>query len=507
MIKSVQFALSLLSVLSIASCGRKPNTSASKPSVNAGKSDSTNKGDDYDNVGTAGVKEIQFWHCIGHEKMRNLQRIIDQFNEEHKKTDGYYVKAYQIAGAYDDLHDAVKTKLQAGFVPSVTMGYPDSFAEYIGNSGVDKAKIINLDSYIASDTSFKKDDFVEEYYDEGSQYQYSGTWSLPLYKSTEVMYYNKTAFESSEFYKNNKDKEHGDYGAKLGDPSTWDWDTLTYVASEIQKENKNTSDFHALGYDSDSNLFISQMQQRGIPYTDAKESGSTSDEKKASHFKFASIENGSLKANPQLVSFAQKIYDLTKTGALVTQGSYGSYASDLFKKKKVMFTVGSTGGSAYNEPSGAFVCGLTKVPSYHNNNKYIMQGPSLCLFETSDSAREKATWEFYSKYISDATMNAQLALENSYDPVKKTSYTSDSYKEWTAVGKNQDGSEDVTAELQYRIPALTATLKEYYMTSPVFIGSSTARSQIGKIISYAKEQGGNVEKAITKVWEACALAA
>lgn len=504
--KPIKLLVSLVSILSLVSCGGNSTSTATGSGSNAGTSTSTNGGD-YDDVSKAGDKEIQFWHCIGHDKMRNLERIIEKFNEAHKNTDGYQVKAYQIAGAYDDLHDAVKTKLNAGYVPSITMGYPDSFAEYIGTNGAENSTILDLTSYINNDSNFKKDDFVTEYYDEGTHYQYDGTYSLPLYKSTEVMYYNKTAYEASDFYKAHKDDTYGNYGAKISDPSTWDWDTLIYVAGEIQKENKNTSDFHALGYDSDSNLFISQMAQRNIPYTTATTSGSTSDEQKVSHFQFATINNGTFTPNSDLVSLTQEIYDLTTAGTLVTQGSYGSYASDLFKKKKVMFTVGSTGGSAYNEPGDAFVCGISKVPAYHNAQKYIMQGPSLCFFNTKDTKKEAAAWDFYVNYIADIDLNAQLALENSYDPVKKASYDTTSYTEWIDEGKTESGKEDLKAELKYRIPALTSTLKDSYMTSPVFIGSSTARTQIGKLISYAKENGGDVSKAIQKAWENCALAA
>ncbi len=499
--KSVKLVVSLVSILSLVSCNKTNNNSS-----NTANSGSASTSTEYDNIKVAGEKEIQFWHCIGHDKMRNLNRIIEKFNNAHKDTDGYKVVAYQIAGAYDDLHDAVKTKLQAGYVPSITMGYPDSFAEYIGSNGESASKILNLNSFIESDSNFKASDFVTEYYQEGTNYQYSGTYSLPLYKSTEVMYYNKTAYEASAFYKAHKDETYGNYGAKISDPTTWDWDTLIYVAGEIQKENKNTSDFHALGYDSDSNLFISQMAQRGIPYTTASETGNTDDEKKASHFQFASIVNGECKGDDALVSFTNEIYNLTKAGTLVTQGSYGSYASDLFKKKKVMFTIGSTGGSAYNEPGEAFTCGLSKVPAYHNIQKYIMQGPSLCFFNTSNSKKEAAAWDFYVNYVANPQYNAELALENSYDPVKIASYETDSYVDWIEDGK-ENGKEDLKAELKYRIPALTSTLKESYMTSPVFIGSSAARTQIGKLISYTKENGGDVNKAIEKAWSNCVLAA
>jgi hypothetical protein len=240
------------------------------------------------------------------------------------------------------------------------------------------------------------------------------------------------------------------------------------------------------------------MAQRGIDYTTADATGS-------SHFLFVGSDGNPL---PALQSFATEVYNLTTNddGILVTQGSYGSYASDLFKKNKVMFTVGSTGGSAYNEPNGTFQCGIVAVPCYHGIKKYIMQGPSLCFFNTKDTAKEKATWEFYSKYISDASMNAALALENSYDPVKTASYSTDNYKEWTALGLDASGNENIDAALQYRIPNLTKTLKDNYMTSPVFIGSSTARTEIGSIISYTKENNGDISKAIKTAYQNCVLA-
>jgi|LAHS01.1.fsa_nt_gb multiple sugar transport system substrate-binding protein len=491
-------ALAILALVACALAGcTKPTSTASSDSTNPSSSSSTSTSFSGDDVTTAGAKEIQFWHCIGHEKMTNLKVIIDKFNDAHSKTDGYYVKAYQIAGEYTALHDAVKTKLSAGFVPSITMGYPDSFAEYIGTNGADKSTILNLESQIAADTTFDAAGMVPQFYTEGQDYQYTGTWSVPLYKSTEIMYYNKTMFEASAFYKAHKDETYGTYGAKLGDPKTWDWDTLVYVAGQIQSENSGVSDFHALGYDSDANLFISQMAQRSIPYT-------TKDGKGAGHFLFVDTATG--KANQALVDFTTNIYNLTKAGTMVTQGSYGTYASTLFKQKKVMFTVGSTAGSSYNEPNGAFQCGLAPVPCYQANKKQIMQGPSLCFFNTKDTAKEKAAWEFYSKYVSDAELNAGLSLENSYDPVRTASYETDGYKEYVSMGLTSAGEDDITKELIYRIPSYTKNLKSTYMTSPVFIGSSTSRVEIGKLISYTKENSGDVSAAIIKAYTNCVLA-
>lgn len=498
--KIILIAAALSSVISLASCG--------------GSGGSTGGGGS-----TSG--DIVFWHCIGHEKFNNLQKVIEKFNADHEG--GFQIKAEKIAGSYDDLHDMVKTKLQAGQMPAITMGYPDSFSEYM-TKNESTSQILKLDSYIQADSDFNADDMVDMYYKEGQNYQFEGTWSVPLYKSTEAMYYNIGAFKATQYYKDNvgktvtrKDVDGNDYVVKLDDPSTWDWEQLVTAGKAIQVEKSGVSDFHAIGYDSDANLFISQMAQRGIDYT-------TATGQSYEHFKF--YDNTNLTADTKLIEFAKEIFELTTgsdstgTGSvLVTQASYGSYASTLFLQEKVMFTIGSTGGSSYNDPKGGWTegVGLCSVPAYKNNKKYIMQGPSLCFFDLKDEGKQQAAWEFYSKYLSNAEDNAAVALENSYDPVRDSSYTTTNYTNWCSLGYKTGTTEDnPTALLQYRIPNLTKTLTQYYMTSPVFIGSSAARTNIGKIVTRMREQvekdaktitDDQVNAAIKAIYQACVIAA
>lgn len=436
-------------------------------------------------------KAIVFWHCLGHDKMRNLDAIVQKFNEEHKDTDGYHVVCEQLTGSYTALHENVMTKLKAGSLASMTMGYPDSFSEYIGSNGESRSRILKLDNFIENDSGFNKEDMVAQYFKEGTEYQYNGTYSVPMYKSTEIMYYNKTAFEASNFYKENKDKTYGDYGAKLGDPATWDWDTLTYVATKIKEEKSSVPDYAPLGYDSDSNLFITQMIQRGIKYT-------TGEGKGAEHILF--MDSQTAKPTAGLTELVTEIYNLTKKGILITQDSYGNYASNLFQQQKVMFTIGSTGGSVYNESTGDYQVALAPVPTWHNTKKYISQGPSICLFNTNNPEKEKATWEFYSKFISDPELNAALALENSYDPVRESSYETAGYKNFISQGLDENGNDALDQQMKYRIPNFTKTFTSNYVTTPIFIGSGTARNEIGSLIGYINSNNGNVEAAIQRAY-------
>ncbi|HAS56889.1 MAG TPA: hypothetical protein DCR94_06660, partial [Firmicutes bacterium] len=69
------------------------------------------------------------------------------------------------------------------------------------------------------------------------------------------------------------------------------------------------------------------------------------------------------------------------------------------------------------------------------------------------------------------------------------------YKTW--IGKHD-------IDLKYDIPYHTKDLKNYYMTSPVFNGSDTARSEMEKLIGKVVNSGNTVDKALSDAYDACA---
>lgn len=436
-----------------------------------------------------GKKQIFFYTCLGHNKATTVDNlVINKFNEDHKNTDQYKVIQKSVAGDYGSLHDTVKKNMSSGQTPSITMGYPDSFSEYIGSKGADKSQIINLQKFIDSDKNFKKEDFVDSFYEENTKYQYEGVWSLPMYKSTEVMYVNLDDFEATTFYKTNSNKTLNELtsttnypsDAKVGDPNTWDWDSLVYVAKQIQNEKNpdGSKDYYTLGYDSDSNLFITQMAARDIEYT-TSEAGKIGKD----HILFGSKNGSAVTINDDLINFAVELFDLTLNKTLATQSSLGTYSSTNYLNRKTMMNIGSTGGSAYNESIGKFRTGVYPVPTYKNKKKYIQQGPCLCFFPRGDSAKEKAVWDFYTNYLANPEYNAQIALDNSYDPVKKASFEQPAYKNWLKDGVDSTGKDDPTKELKFRIPNITSKLVNNYITTPVFNGSSKCREVLGTTLA------------------------
>lgn len=171
------------------------------------------------------------------------------------------------------------------------------------------------------------------------------------------------------------------------------------------------------------------------------------------------------------------------------------YTNTYFANGKLAMSIGSTGGSSY-QVSTAFKVALAAVP-YSGTQKYIMQGPSICFFNNLDAYVHKGAWLFY-KQLAEPTNNVRLALENSYDPVRLSSYDTADYKTWVGLAGSS---------LKYDIPVITQTLKNYYMTSPVFVGSSTARTEIGSILKYIINQNLSVDTAFATAYNKCVAAA
>ena len=465
--------------------------------------------------------QIELWHCLGHVKATHLDDIVTAFNARYAGK--YHVNATHPAGDYDGLHDVVKTKISSGEVPAITMGYPDSFSEYI-TPQIEESFLLRIDNFIKdSECGYSKDeieDFIPGYYNEGTQYQFKGTWSMPMYKSTEVMFYNYSYFmgvnplnqkrhasdaDFMNLYNAAKGRtlenddgtleddlkavkdwliEHDGNTAYVYDvPETWD-DAIALATKMVADRTAAgvSGEFYPFGYDSDANLLISQMAQRGIPYT---VNDSTTTDNPENHIKFN---------NPQAKALVSEIIGYLRSGIMITKNSIGNYTNEYFTAGKCAFTVGSSGGSSYNLSSN-FAVKLAPVP-YKNQRKYIQQGPSICFFDCGNRWIHKGAWLFY-KMMSDPQNNAILSLENSYDPVRYSSYQTTEYQTW--IGKAGQG-------LKYDIPAMTATLKEYYMTSPVFVGSSTCRDQIGEIINYIYSSNFSVNEAFQKAYDECLIA-
>ena len=357
-------------------------------------------------------------------------------------------------GGYDDINDKIKKAIPANTYPTMAFAYPDHVADYLGKN-YEKSKVVALNELMDHEVyGINKADYVASYLEEGLSYGTDTYYSMPYSKSTEVLFYNKTFFDKNG----------------LTPPTTWaEFETLAARIKEIDSSKV------ALGYDSDDNLFITMAEQLGNPYTSA-----TGDE----NYLF------DVASNHEMVAKLKTWYD---NGWLTTKSMLdGAYTSDKFKAQEIYMSVGSTGGTKYNEPNKdadgnpAFDAAVAALPQWNvENGKAISQGPSICFFKKS-SAETLAAWAFY-KYITNAENSAIWALETGYNPVNTASYEYPAYK--ALLGEDT---------LKARVAKVTKQMDAWYYTSPAFRGSSAARKTVGAILPKVFNEKASVEQAFAE---------
>ena len=399
---------------------------------------------------------ITFYHTMG----KNLSDVLALYITEFNKIYPNITVVHEQVGSYDDVKSQISMELTTGKGPSLAYCYPDHVAMYnLANA------VVTLDSLIdstASDgnggslglTAEQKADFIQGYYNEGRQFGDGLMYTLPLSKSTEVLYYNKTFFD-----------EHN-----IPLPTHWfsegenDTTSMEYVCERIVEADPYSI---PLGYDSESNLFITMCEQIGAPYTSA-----TGD-----HFLFDNEINKSV---------MNRFRIWYENGWLTTQELYGAYTSGLFtatSNPKSYMSIGSSAGATHQRPAKEndqylFDVGICEIPQMNpNNKKVISQGPSLCIFQDSNPQEVVASWLFMKYLTTTVEFQAEFSMASGYVPVIKSVGENEIYK--TEFLDKANGG-DFIAALSAKV---CLEQEESYYTSPAFNGSSVAREEVGYLVS------------------------
>ncbi|MBR2054419.1 MAG: extracellular solute-binding protein, partial [Clostridia bacterium] len=414
---------------------------------------------------------ITFYNTMG----TNLTPVLDTYIAEFNVLYPNIHVEYTSVGGYDDVRDQISKEIPEGIQPNIAYCYPDHVALY------NLAKAVQpLDAYIDNTavitradgttevfglTDEQKADFIEGYYNEGKQFGDGLMYTLPMSKSTEVLYYNKTFFDANG----------------LTPPATWE--ELEELCLKILDIDPMSV---PLGYDSESNWFITMCEQYGIPYTSAT----------APHFLF---DNAEAKA------FVKMFRDWYQEGYLTTQTLYGAYTSGLFVSTdeiRSYMSIGSSAGATHQRPaknadgSYPFEVGIATIPQVNaENKKVISQGPSLCIFKKANAQEVAASWLFVKFLTTNVNFQAEFSMASGYVPVIKSVANNEVYAEFLA---NADGG-DYIAALSAKV---CLEQQDAYYTSPAFNGSSKAREEVGELlVKCLTLKGDDVDAQIAAAFE------
>ena len=415
---------------------------------------------------------IKFYHTMGQNLRDVLELYIAEFNKIYPNI---HIEHEQVGG-YDDVRDQIKTQITVGNQPHIAYCYPDHVALY----NLAKA-VVTLDELIASDitvngaeghtetlglTDAQVADFIQGYYNEGKQFGDGKMYTLPLSKSTEVLYYNKTFFDANG----------------LTPPTTWE--EMEQLCKKIKEIDPACI---PLGYDSEANWFITMCEQYKTPYTSAT----------GEHFLFDTEENR---------NFVAMFRDWYQKGYVTTQQISGGYTSELFKAgadaTRSYMSIGSSAGATHQRPDKVndaypFDVAITTIPQVDASApKVISQGPSLCIFKKENPQEVIASWLFVKYLTTTVNFQAEFSMASGYVPVIKSVGDHPVYKDFI---DNADGGDNISA-----LSAKVCLAQESaYYTSPAFNGSSDARDQVGLLMQkcFTADAGGDVTAMIKKAFE------
>ena len=401
---------------------------------------------------------ITFGHTMGQASMAIVDKYIKEFNKIYPNIQVEHVNK----GGWGDINGTIATEINGGLQPNIVYCYPDHVAMYNLSKSV-----VTLDNLISSTlavgdtgeilglTEAQKNDFVESYYNEGTVFGDGLMYTLPLSKSTEILFYDK------DFFKENN----------LTVPTTWDelWD----VCEKIKAIDDSCI---PLGYDSEANWFITMCEQMKSGYTDASKGS-------GEYYKFDNEQNR---------AFVKELREYYEKGYFTTKELYGNYTSGLFPnqdptKARCYMSIGSSGRTRHQTPKATdedgntyqpFEVGIAPIPQYDlNNKKAISQGPSVCILKGKDTTDQQimASWLFVKFMCTNVAFQAEFSMDSGYMPVLKSVTENEVYAKWL----NEANGFDKLNALAVKIGIQE---RDTYYVSDAFNGSSTARNEVGYLL-------------------------
>lgn len=432
--------------------------------------------------------EITLWHAMGASNQALLEKYAASFKQKYPNVT---VVIPAGVGNYDTLKTNMINAITANAMPNLVQAYPDHVAEYLNGKAV-----LNLNPYIDSTTwglngPDALSDIIQSYLDENSQYDAAGTYySLPFNKSTEVMIYNKTAFDA----------------LSLPVPQTWQ-DIIaaapalkTYgdaiAEAKVRAANPGMTEMalapliaaaKALivpaSYDSTGNAFITFTRQFEGAYTSLN---------------YTTFKGEYLWVNNANTTAAMQFLKDNKSVITLPEFWDQQYASTPFVNQQTFVTIGSSAGVRYNVPSSdpttgqpVFQIGVAPVPynaAKPNAKAVIQQGTNISLMKTGTAQQQLASWLFL-KHLISLENTTDWAMQTGYLPVRTSAYESTTYQNFL--------TNPTANQLYISMAANAAYLQRnnmYY--DPAFIGSSRARTQVGLALERIMLGDGNIAAAL-----------
>lgn len=131
--------------------------------------------------------EIEFWYGLGGTLGETMEELIAEFNA----TQDEVVVTGVVQSSYSETEKMIQAAVASGDVPACYLG-----GNYPTTTFAKKGIVQYLDDYIAAEPDFNKDDIIGSFMSY-CQDQEGHVYSLPVWGTTQVIYYRKDMFEEA----------------------------------------------------------------------------------------------------------------------------------------------------------------------------------------------------------------------------------------------------------------------------------------------------------------------
>ncbi|MCL1990718.1 MAG: ABC transporter substrate-binding protein [Defluviitaleaceae bacterium] len=346
----------------------EPETAETQPTVD--------EPDTADENGEPTVDEhviyLDFWHAMTGPHEAALTTLIDAFHHAYPHI---RIRA-EYQGSYADINTLIMGSAMAGTLPHMAQQTTDNITGYV-NDGILlplTALFNDPDNGLSQD---EMDDIIAVFR-EGVIWD-GEFMSVPLGKSTRVLYYNIDLLEA--------------YDVEV--PTTWE--ALIEVAQILTNPDENR---FGMGFENGwGTEFIALTLQHGGAYID--------EVTEIAHFG----------AQPG-IDAARFVMDLHEAGYARFAGE-DNFLSGVFGNGFVAMYIGSSTSMPHvaSAVDGAFEWSTAVLPTYNGNAATRFQGNDIVLFDNGMSEEEQhAAWTFMA-FTLRPEVTAQWAMDSGYIPV------------------------------------------------------------------------------------------
>lgn len=347
------------------------------------------KSEDSHGLSPSSPVEIEVWTYYNGESQVAFEKMVKEFNKTEGKEKGVQVKSSSTGGVnelIEKLRNELKKEEDQRELPDIFSCYMDTARE-IDQEGL----LVDLSQYFSEE---ELSQYVESYINEGRIGEDGSLKVLPVAKSTEVLFLNKTDWE----------KFAGETGKDTKSLETWEG--LVETAADYYKWSKGKAFF---GRDSMANYILVGSTQLGQEPFQLKEGKLDLNLDKETMRRlwdnyYVPYINGYFTANGRFRS------DDMKTGDIIAMAASSSGAS--FVPTEV--TVDS------QEPY-PIETEILPLPNFEGTQPCaIQQGAGMAVSKSSEKSQYGAS--LFLKWFTQEERNSLFSVQTSYMPVRKGAY-------------------------------------------------------------------------------------